>query len=241
MRKDMAKVIVERPRWGSRLPSRKKGYRKYLQTHGLENLPRHEPLPGRWRGRQKSLNEHLGPMRRFLRSRVGRLWNKVHQELCEHVSFDNSVQKHILTHVFQFVEQFVELRGPEVIVSDGHTWRRGRKLRAGDMYVCPKTGILKRVRPRNATFHRNCVGRGQSLQFHRRGQSWWEVRLCRRPAEPGEQWDAWLGCAAAQVTIEECLRNYGWKAFANSCRPLTRSEAKLLQRRLRKSNKACRS
>ena len=30
MRPDMAKVIVERPRYGSRSPSRKKGYRKYV-------------------------------------------------------------------------------------------------------------------------------------------------------------------------------------------------------------------
>ncbi len=30
-------------------------------------------------------NEHLGPMRRFLANERGRPWNKVHQDLCEHV------------------------------------------------------------------------------------------------------------------------------------------------------------
>lgn len=69
MREDMDKVIVERPRIGSRLPSRKKGYRKYVQNTAIDNLPLREPMLGRWRGRERWLNEHLGPMRRFLRSR----------------------------------------------------------------------------------------------------------------------------------------------------------------------------
>jgi hypothetical protein len=94
MRADMAKVIVERPRWGSDLPPKKKGYRRSLQKFDVAELPRREPLPGRWRGLQKSLNEHLGPMRRFLRSQVGRPWNKVHQDLCEHVSFDDVIRPH---------------------------------------------------------------------------------------------------------------------------------------------------
>jgi hypothetical protein len=79
MREDMDKVIVERPRIGSRLPSRKKGYRKYVQSMPLEDSPRNEPMLGRWRGREKWLNEPGGcllpdPLAgrvhfRFLRSR----------------------------------------------------------------------------------------------------------------------------------------------------------------------------
>ena len=96
MRADMDKVIVERPRFGSSMPTRKKGYRKSLQSAAVHDLPRREPMMGRWRGMQRFLNEYLGPIQRFLRSRVGRPWNRVHQELCEHVSFDNAVQKHVL-------------------------------------------------------------------------------------------------------------------------------------------------
>jgi hypothetical protein len=122
MRADMAKVIVERPRVGSRAPSRKKGYRKYIQQTGLDDLPRREPLLGHWRGKGRWLNEHLGPMRRFLRSNVGRPWNKVHQELCEHVSFDNPVQSHVLTHIFDYVQKHVEVRGRAVFSLN--RWRR---------------------------------------------------------------------------------------------------------------------
>src|SRR5262245_27860576 len=102
MRSDMDKVIVERPRFRSRAPSRKKGYRKYLQRTGIDQLPVREPMLGRWHGMGKFLNEHLGPMRRFLRSNIGRPWNKVHQELCEHVSFENAVQAHVLTHIYDY-------------------------------------------------------------------------------------------------------------------------------------------
>lgn len=144
MRADMAKVIVERPRIGSRARSRKKGYRKYIQATGLESLPRREPMLGRWRGLGRCLNEHLAPMRRFLESSVGRPWNHVHRDLCEHVSFQNAVQAHVLVHIFQFVQKHVEYRGRDVIATSG--WHRGRALERGAMYICPRTGLLKKVR-----------------------------------------------------------------------------------------------
>ena len=143
MRADMSKVIVERPRIGSRLPSRKKGYRRHLQRLGIENLPRREPMLGRWRGRDRELNEHLGPMRRFLRSRVGRAWNDVHQELCEHVSFENAVQKHVLTHIFDYVAEHVQLHDGRPCYGPGY--RHGRPLSRGQMYICPVSGVLRIV------------------------------------------------------------------------------------------------
>ena len=60
MRVDMAKVIVERPRWGSDLASKKKGYRRSLQKLDVADLPRKEPLAGRWRGMQRALSETSG-------------------------------------------------------------------------------------------------------------------------------------------------------------------------------------
>ena len=122
MRSDMDKVIVERPRFGSRRSSRRKGYRKYLQSMPVEELPRNEPMLGRWRGRDKWLNDHLGPMRRFLRSNVGRPWNKVHQDLCEHVSFDNAVQSHVLDHIYDFVHKHVEVEDSSTVFMDRQRW-----------------------------------------------------------------------------------------------------------------------
>jgi hypothetical protein len=231
MREDMDKVIVERPRFGSRAPSRKKGYRKYCQKVGIENLPRHEPLPGRWKGLQRSLNEHLGPMRRFLRSRVGRPWNKVHQELCEHVSFNNAVQMHVLTHVFDYVCRLVEYRGRNVVRLDN--WHRGIVLRPDQMYVCPRTGILKVVKRRPGR-PVDRAGLGRTTQYHYRNGSWWELKLCKRPDAPAESlWDIWLDEPVRRLSEETLIRTYGGKLIAISRRPLSPRETRDLRRDLR--------
>jgi hypothetical protein len=247
MRADMAKVIVERPRVGSRAPARKKGYRKYVQRIGIENLPLREPLLGHWRGPGRWLNEHLGPMRRFLRSNVGRPWNKVHQELCEHVCFDNPVQSHVLTHVFDYVQQHVELRGREVFSLD--RWRRGRPLDPGMMYICPMTGLLKLVKSPVAHRPSERVGLGKLSQYHRRDGAWWELRL-RALSAPGEvlrrhsprrarasagMWDVWLERPVSLADEADLQAIYGGRLAAISKRPLTPAETQQLYRSMQQS------
>ncbi len=231
MRADMAKVIVERPRIGSRAPSRKKGYRKYLQRFRIEDLPTHEPLLGRWRGLERWLNEHLGPMRRFLRSRVGRPWDKVHQELCEHVSFDNAVQKHVLSHVFDYVHLHVELRGRRVVSGAGR--HRGWELTPDTMYVCPRTGLLKIVRERRQTHAPQCIDRGELTQYHQRGGQWWELKLRERPEERGELWDVWLERPLAKLSDRQLKAAYGGTLLAISHRLMSPREVRALHRRRR--------
>jgi hypothetical protein len=227
----MDKVIVERPRYGSRARSRKKGYRKYTQRTPLEALPKNESLLGRWKGMGKSLNEHLGPMRRFLRSNVGRPWNKVHQELCEHVSFDNAVQAHVLAHIYQYVHRFVEIVEREVRPKDG--WHRGRALVAGEMYVCPDSGLLKTVRAKRQQRPTTRVSYGTGTQYLWRDNAWWELRVRKMPAERGDLWDVWLERAIATLKLPDRLAAYGGDLFATSKRLLTRDETKQLYRRLR--------
>lgn len=235
MREDMDKVIVERPRFGSRAPSRKKGYRKYCQKAGVENLPRREPLPGRWHGRERMLNEHLGPMRRFLRSRVGRPWNKIHQELCEHVSFNNAVQMHVLTHVFDYVSRLVEYRGRDVVRTDN--WWFGGVLRPGQMYVCPRTGILKVVKPRPQPAPRR-IHDGRLTQYHLCDGVWWELRLRKRPESPADSlMDIWLERPVHRLADDELSRTYGDKLIAISKRPLSPREARDLRRRNRQGRR----
>ena len=239
MRKDMAKVIVERPRIGSRAPSRKKGYRKHLQRAGMENLPKREPMLGRWGGRGKWLNEHLGPMRRFLRSRIGRPWNKVHQELCEHVSFDNAVQKHVLTHVFDYVQKHVTIQGRSVIGNAG--WRRGRELSPGTMYVCPNTGLLKVVRQSRHTQTPQRVYGGQLRQYQQRDGAWWELKLRARPLDSEGHWDAWLERPLEQLNDADLEAAFGGKLTAVSKRPLSPREVRALHRQLRKGRRVTKS
>jgi len=84
MRDDMGKVLVERPRVrGGFVPGRTG--RRYVKAvrSGIESgdgSPVQEGIMRRYRGghgRVKHFNEHLGPLRRFVESNVGRPWDKV--------------------------------------------------------------------------------------------------------------------------------------------------------------------
>lgn len=234
MRSDMAKVIVERPRVGSRSPSRKKGYRKYLQSMPIDELPRNEPMLGRWKGRAKWLNEHLGPMRRFLRSNVGRPWNKVHRDLCEHVSFDNAVQGHVLSHIYDYVHLHVEVEDNATVYSRPGL-RQRCKLGENTMYVCPNSGILKVVRA-NLQRHPNTrISSSEHTQYLYRDKVWWEVQLRSTQNVAGDRWDVWLERDVSQLTERDCILSYGDNLFATSKRPLSPEETRQLHRGLRQS------
>lgn len=157
MRADMAKVIVERPRhkgWTSKKP---KGYARYLGKHEFD-FQKREGIKRCWRSGLKTLNEHLGPLRRFLHSQVGRPWNKVFSEICANINRNSAVQDHVRDHVWDFVEvNVIEIDG---VPCFGAGARYGRyygvplhtSWRKDNLYVCPRTGILKKVKvPRKNT------------------------------------------------------------------------------------------
>ena len=147
MRPDMAKVIVERPRIGSSMRGESKGYQRSLQRLGPEEMPYREGMKRRNLGNPKYLNEHLGPLRRYLDSQVGRPWNKVFSEICEHIDRSSAVQDHVRDHVADYVATHV------ILVDGVPCYGEGRPygLPLGQMgwvqwYVCPRSGLLKRVK-----------------------------------------------------------------------------------------------
>ncbi len=139
MRGDMSKVIVERPRWGSRIRTERP------QLRSPEEAPRCESMGGRSRRRTKQLNENLAPLWRFIRSRVGRPWDEVYSEIRARLSPSNAVQMHVLQHVRQMVEEHVVLVDgrPHGSAAWGGRYRPitgSRRWPA--LYVCPLTGRL---------------------------------------------------------------------------------------------------
>jgi hypothetical protein len=135
MRPDMAKVLVERPRLGGTHKIRK-GYSNELQ-HGLtdvDGLPAREGIKA-VHSHRKWFNEHLGPLRRYLDSQVGRPWDKVYAEVCQRINRDSAVQLHIWQHLVQFV-----CTDPHVISGDVRRWG-GRRWFA--FYVDPKSRLLR--------------------------------------------------------------------------------------------------
>lgn len=232
MRSDMAKVIVERPRKGRMRKAQQKGYRRYLQRAGEAGLPVRECMLGRWNGGSKHFSEHLGPLRRYLHSQVGRPWSKVHSEICRHLRPDSVVQAHVLTHVWQYVTVNVVIAGGMPCYGESRRFGGrgvGVPLARGTLYVCPDTGLLKIARPpRRQPIVRRVLADDESLQYHLRDGVWHEVRLRKLPPDFEVCWDALLRKTIGKMRRAELWRTYRLPAYALSVRPLTKRETRAL-------------
>jgi len=137
----MSKVIVERPRRGSRLRNHKSALS--LQPRLLDDdVYIYPPKPKH--PKQKWLNEHLNPLRRYLESQVGRPWSKVYAEICQNLDSRKATGLHILQHLFDFVSVNTFLEGKTVMVWP--EWGRARHaLPVSGLYVHPVSGILRKT------------------------------------------------------------------------------------------------
>jgi hypothetical protein len=231
MREDMFKVIVEHPRWGSRFP-----FKQRRAADLDEAAPARESIRYRHIDR-KSLSENLNPLRRWLEGQVGRPWDKVFAELCEHIDRRSTVQQHIHQHV----EDFVALK---VVVIDGVA-RDARDWRmvalddawAPKLYVDPRTGILRRnlkavaarVAVRRERKEHNFPGApadrrdlAPDRQLHRLGGIWYEVTLAPIPpraAKPGKwtavPYDVVLHCSVHAFANDPKLGSANWWQYGH--------------------------
>src|SRR2546421_232209 len=142
VRSDMSKVIVERPRKKGCAWHKPKGYLRRLRCYGDDGPPRCEGIKARWQGRTKYLNEHLGPLRRYLDKQVGRPWDKVFSEICAHIDRNSAVQDHVRDHVADYVTVHVLLiDGVPCSGAGGRDYGQPlRQFRYRPWYVCPRTG-----------------------------------------------------------------------------------------------------
>ena len=175
MREDMSKVVIERPRSGHSLPSAKTGLRlrQYDESDEFDELPRrvsgtrNKHLRPR---NTKHFSDLLGPLRRYLRSNVGRPWDKVYSEMKQHL--DN--RKTTGRHIFEHVEREVVLDCFET--EDRKVYERsrfgGRVFPVTGFYVHPRTRLLCWKDP------------GKSERYHpppsvltHLGDGWYRVKL----------------------------------------------------------------
>jgi hypothetical protein len=139
MRSDMSKVIVERPRrYGV-------SGRNGRPARSYEDMPAKQGM--KWGYHDlKELNENLRPLERYLHRNVGRPWNKVYSEICEHIRIENAVQNHVRGHLKNYVYFHVMSEGKRVFPI-GFSWKV--ELSTGDLYLCPRTGILRVYKRKN--------------------------------------------------------------------------------------------
>jgi hypothetical protein len=144
----LAENVIERPRRGLRISSRKvKGQKISLvklteeaTTDGLLS-----PYLIKPRNKTKRFSDCLGPLYQWLQSHVGEYWDDVYSKLCQILDITTLSGQHIVSHVWGYVER-------DAVLIDGVPYRRKNRnfydtaLPLGywykQLYVHPETGIL---------------------------------------------------------------------------------------------------
>lgn len=143
----LAENVIERPRGGLRISSRKvKGQKISLvklteeaTTDGLLS-----PYLIKPRNKTKWFSDCLGPLYQWLQSHVGQYWDDVYSKLCQILDITTLSGQHIVSHVWGYVER-------NAVLIDGVPYRKNRELYNTalplgywdkQLYVHPETGIL---------------------------------------------------------------------------------------------------
>lgn len=141
MRKDMAKVVTERPRSGRRL-KQPKGYKK--ETQNLEDSPKREKIRVKWRKgfSGKEFTDVLGPLVGYVNSIVGRKFDEVFSEISQVLKPNSTQGSHILDHLWQLLKTKVIKDGNKILNCDGTPIYSDRYWNIA--YVDPEDGIIKK-------------------------------------------------------------------------------------------------
>ena len=179
-------IVIERPRHGWRISLKKVGgYRKRLDR--LTQIATEDgflkPYLIKPSHRTKGLSDYLSPLRRYLRSQVGKPWNEVYSQLCQKLDTSTMTGQHVLDHLWHYVERHAELiDGIPYHRSCGHYWRSCRlSQHYGDQfYVHPETGILcdaKAVVPKSAPKKepQDVIPIDQYHQYHKIDEIWYVI------------------------------------------------------------------
>jgi hypothetical protein len=241
MRKDMSKVIVERPRRGRAWASEKRPGRSAIVEdddgeplragRGGRAPKRTKPL------KTKGLNENLAPLRRYLGKQVGRPWNKVFSEISEHLKPTSTVQQHVRDHIDDFVAVQTRMRAGKVVITGKWGGERALEEDYRRHFVHPRTGLLKdnphyrswskRVRDKRAAAAAERDARMRVIdaktQLHKlKDDVWWDVKLGKlgRGLEP----DVVLAARLSDMPPEKLYARPGARAIAK--RQLSKADKK---------------
>lgn len=152
MRNDFNKILVERER--PRSWDHFGNYRHMRGPRGLDDdeVGGREKMKIRYklRGYDKPFNENLNPLWGWLRSCVGKKWDKCYSELCKNFDMRGVINAHILQHLYQELEvnTLVGDKGQVLFHDSGYRSNKGPqpiKLCYKDYYVCPKDGTVKKT------------------------------------------------------------------------------------------------
>lgn len=242
MRKDMSKVIVERPRRGGSYGRKGAGRTRFVTDDEGEPLRTSKGElrePTRRPRKTKTLNETLNPLKRYLASNVGRPWDKVYSDICKNLRPTSTVQQHVRDHVRDFVAVKTRMRGGTVWTMSEYGGERPLSQERRRFYVHPRSGILRENR---ASTTRTARWRAQrkkadaelaarmrivdaTTQLHKlKDGVWWEVKLAK--IGDGREPDVVIAAGLSALAPETLYGRPGVRAAAK--RILSKAEKKRL-------------
>jgi hypothetical protein len=213
----MKKVIIERPRVGG-------GFCKPPQLYidpkrvdeDFDAGPGRESLTKKMGWDMKSQTDVLGPLKKFLQSNLGRRWDDVWSEICEHNK--DWMGDHLKRHVGYMVETDVRITEQRDLTDNAGFHFDG-------FYVDPETGKLEkkerqrwRYKPRPQTiFHLN------GTDYYKYDGIWYRVVVKEWKREPADRYArhyhggmTCLGTADSTTTtlvvgtsLDACLQQIG--------------------------------
>jgi hypothetical protein len=161
MRPDMARILVDRGRYETCSPSYSERLSRHLRRARCRDDEEALPLRMRMReGIHVSHEEYLTPLERFLMRRRGQRWDDVYAELRAQLAPKNTIDMHIMQHLWGYV-LFARREGERVVLVDkwgGYHYvleqrpsaRRG-SMRHAFLYVCADSGRLELARGHELT------------------------------------------------------------------------------------------
>lgn len=144
MRPDMNEVLIERPRRGMRIKTRRNNkprVREYVDEDSYARDLRPSIM------KSKHFSDLLGPLRRWLRSQVNRPWDKVWSELCAGIDQRSVTGRHLLDHARGEVKLECEVGVDRKIYATTGWWRHRHRAPVEGLYVHPHTGLLRWQEP----------------------------------------------------------------------------------------------
>ncbi len=187
MRRDMNKVLIERPRRGGRGKQRKiwdKSFRpksRDLLDCGVEDdfRPQKESMRKKHKvnGDWKEFSDLLGPLEKFLFSRVGQPWDDVWSEICKVLKGNSLQAAHVKGHVKQMVGGIPH--SGETYFRDDDWFspgsRYGRSVYVNeDGILCKSEGRSYHNRPKKRyRYYRE----SDTVEYHKLNGCWFRVEI----------------------------------------------------------------
>jgi hypothetical protein len=144
--KRLDEELIECYRGGSR-SKQMKGYKNKLKRNFYEHAPLHESMKYKHGADTKYFKDNLEPMIRFLKSNVGKNWNKIYAVLCRRLSKRSVSGLHVFNHLFDFVyDKTIVDEGKIFYIRYGEYKELVSTEKWPKFYVNAKTGQLMKAK-----------------------------------------------------------------------------------------------